>query len=130
MLKFAQFLSAVFVLVLGSAAVTTMFFPEVINTPSGFNAVTNYGFTNLRTLGAPTLSLAVITVIALWRKDWVLLLPASLYFLFNFSARVISVVVEGYEPVMLTGLLFTFTLFSLSQVALHSFRKLSNHRAL
>lgn len=130
MLKFAQFLSAVFVLVLGSAAVTTMFFPDVINAPSGFNVVTNYGFTNLRTLGAPTLSLAVITIIALWRKDWVLLLPASLYFLFNFSARVISVVVEGYEPVMLTGLLFTFTLFSLSQVALHSFRKLSNHRAL
>ena len=123
MTRFAQFLSGLFVLVLGSAALTTIFFPDVINAPSGFNATTNYGFTNLRTLGAPTLSLAIITAIGAYRKEWLLLLPASMYFLFNWSARVISTFVEGYEPTMLLGLVFTFTLFVLSQVALHTFRR-------
>ncbi|MBQ4835567.1 MULTISPECIES: hypothetical protein [Pseudoalteromonas] len=125
MIKLAQLLSAIFVLVLGSAALTAILFPTVINEPSGFNAVTNYGFTNLRTLGAPTLSLAVITAIGLYKKEWLLILPASLYFLFNFSARVISTITEGYEPIMLFGLMFTLTLFVLSQIALHSFRKLA-----
>ncbi|KZN61244.1 hypothetical protein [Pseudoalteromonas luteoviolacea] len=123
MIKFAQILSGLFVLILGSAALVTMLFPELINQPSGFNAVTNYGFTNLRTLGAPTLSLAVITAIGAYKKDWLLLLPASMYFFFNFFARTISTIIEGYEPVMLFGLVMTLTLFVLSQVALHGFRK-------
>lgn len=123
MIRFSQVLSGLFVLVLGSAGLTTILFPEVINAPSGFNATSNYGFTNLRTLGAPTLSLAIITAIGAIKKHWLLILPASMYFLFNFSARVISVFVEGYEPTMLLGLVVTFTLFSLSQVALHTFRR-------
>ncbi|KZN30591.1 hypothetical protein N480_06425 [Pseudoalteromonas luteoviolacea S2607] len=123
MIKFAQILSGLFVLILGSAALVTMLFPELINQPSGFNAVTNYGFTNLRTLGAPTLSLAVITAIGAYKKDWLLLLPATMYFFFNFFARAISTIIEGYEPVMLFGLVMTLTLFILSQVALHGFRK-------
>jgi ABC-type arginine/histidine transport system permease subunit len=122
MIRIAQILSGLFVLVLGSAALVTMLFPAVINEPSGFNAATNYGFTNLRTLGAPTLSLAVITAIGAYKKEWLLLLPASLYFCFNFSARVISTFIEGYEPTMLFGLIMTFTLFVLSQIALHGFR--------
>lgn len=125
MTKLAQLLSGIFVLVLGSAALVTMLFPAIINEPSGFNAISNYGFTNLRTLGAPTLSLAVITAIGAYRKEWLLLLPASMYFGFNFLARLLSTVVEGYEPVMLFGLLMTLTLFTLSQIALHSFRKAS-----
>lgn len=123
MTKFAQFLSIIFVLVLGSTALTTIFSPMSINEPSGFNAVTNYGITNIRTLGAPTLSLAIITLIGTIKKKWLLILPASLYFFFNGSARVISTFVEGYEPIMLRGLLLTFTLFILSQVALHIFRR-------
>ncbi|MDW3646046.1 MAG: hypothetical protein R8P61_03210 [Bacteroidia bacterium] len=123
MIRFAQILSALFVLVLGASALTTIFSPMSINEPSGFNAVTNYGITNLRTLGAPTLSLAVITAIGALKKEWLLILPASLYFLFNGSARLISVFVEGYEPIMLRGLILTFTLFALSQVALHMFKR-------
>lgn len=123
MIRLAQILSVIFVLVLGSSALTTILSPVTINEPSGFNAVTNYGFTNLRTLGAPTLSLAVIAAIGAFKKSWWLILPASLYFLFNFSARVISVFAEGYKPVMLRGLLLTFSLFVLSQIALQIFRK-------
>lgn len=126
MTKFAQILSGIFVLVLGSAALVTMLFPAIINEPSGFNAMTNYGFTNLRTLGAPTLSLAIITAIGAYRKEWLLLLPASMYFGFNFFARALSTIIEGYEPVMLFGLIMTLTLFVLSQIALHTFRKASN----
>lgn len=128
MARFAQILSALFVLVLGGSALITIFSPMSINDPSGFNAVTNYGITNLRTLGAPTLSLAVITAIGALRKEWLLILPASLYFLFNGSARLISVFVEGYEPIMLRGLILTFTLFALSQVALHLFRRADKHK--
>ena len=123
MTKLAQILSGVFVLILGSAALTTMLFPAVINEPSGFNAISNYGFTNLRTLGAPTLSLAIITAIGAYKKQWLLILPASMYFFFNFQARLISVFIEGFEPVMWLGLIMTFSLFVLSQIALHCFRK-------
>ena len=99
-----------------------MLFPAAINETAGFNAVTDYGFTNLRTLGAPTLSLAIITAIGAYRREWLLLLPASMYFFLNGSARVISLFVEQYDPVMLRGLVLTFGLFVLSQIALHIFR--------
>lgn len=123
MLRFAQFLSILFVLILGGAGITAIFFPLSINEAAGFNALSDYGITNLRTLGAPTLSLAIITAISLIRKDWLLILPASMYFLFNGSSRLISVFEEGYDPIMLRGLLLTFALFTLSQIALHIFRK-------
>ena len=130
MIRFAQILSAIFVLVLGASALTTIFSPMSINEPSGFNAATNYGITNLRTLGAPTLSLAVITAIGALKKKWLLILPASLYFLFNASARLISVFIEGYEPIMLRGLILTITLFILSQVSLQIFRRVEKFQSI
>ena len=129
MIRFAQSLSLLFVLVLGGAGVTAMLFPVAINETAGFNAVTDYGFTNLRTLGAPTLSLAIITAIGAYRREWLLLLPASMYFFLNGSARVISLFVEQYDPVMLRGLVLTFGLFALSQIALHIFRLAENKQA-
>lgn len=123
MIRLAQALSALFVLVLGGAALTLIFSPQSVNEPSGFNAITDYAITNVRTLGAPLLSLAIITAIGAFRKDWILLLPASLYFLFNGSARVVSIFNEGWDPVMLRGLILTYGLFALSQVALQTFRK-------
>lgn len=128
MIRLAQFLSALFVIILGSAALTSIFSPMTIVEPSGFDVVSDYGITNLRTLGAPTLSLAIITAIGVIRKEWLLILPASMYFFFNFSARLISVFVEQYDPIMLRGLLLTFVLFVLSQVALHIFRRTEGTR--
>ena len=122
-IRLAQILSAIFVVILGGAGLTTIFSPMTIAEPSGFNPVGDYGITNMRTTGAPTLALAIITAIGAFRKHWLLILPASLYFLFNGSARVISVFAEGFEPVMTRGLVFTFVLFALSQVALHIFRR-------
>ena len=107
---FTQILSWIFVLILGVAGLVTMLFPATINEPAGFNAVSDYGLTNVRTLGAPTLALAITTAIGALRNEWFLVLPAMMYFLLNGTARVISVVVEGYSPVMFTGLFFTFTL--------------------
>ncbi len=126
MTRFAQILCVLFVVVLGGAGLSTIFNPVGFAEPTGFNPVGNYGLTNIRTLGAPTLSLAIITAIAALRKEWLLVLPASLYFLFNLSARTISVFVEGYEPIMLRGLLLTSVLFILSQVALNIFRRMSD----
>ncbi|WP_310620924.1 hypothetical protein [Flexibacterium corallicola] len=122
MIRVSQILSGLFVLILGGAGITTMLFPELVNEPTGFNATTAYGLTNVRTLGAPTLALAVIALLGLVRRDWMLILPASLYFFLNFSARVISVFNEGYDPVMVKGLVITGTLFVLSQIAVHTFR--------
>lgn len=126
MIRFAQLLSATFVLILGGAGITTMFSPMSINEAADFIAISDYGITNLRTLGAPTLALALITAIGLIRKDWLLILPASMYFLFNGSARVISLFAEQYDPIMIRGLILTFGLFILSQIALHIFRKAQN----
>ncbi|MEM7332516.1 MAG: hypothetical protein AAF490_10520 [Chloroflexota bacterium] len=122
MTRVAQILCALFVLVLGGSAIVSIFSPLTIFDPVGFTAVDNYGVTNMRTLGAPTLSLAIFTAIAAVRKEWLLVLPVSMYFFFNFSARLISIFAEGYEPVMLRGLLLTIVLFILSQVALNIFR--------
>ncbi|MCO7226962.1 hypothetical protein [Pleionea sp. CnH1-48] len=124
MLRFAQILSALFVLIFAASSLTIIFAPDAVNQAAGFNASTDYGFTNLRTLGAPLLSLAIITAIGAIRKQWILLLPASLYFLFNGSARVVSLFAEQYDPVMLRGLVLTFGLFALSQIALHTFRRM------
>ena len=123
MIKFVQALSWGFVLVLGGAGLTIMLFPAAANEPAGFNVVTDYGLTNVRTLGAPTLALAITTAIGALRKEWLLVLPATLYFLFNATARVISVIVEGYSPVMLFGLLFTSALFAAAAFAVRTFRQ-------
>ena len=122
MYRFAQILSWGFVLVLGVAGIMTMLFPTAVNEPAGFNATTDYGLTNVRTLGAPTLALAIATAIGAIRREWLLVLPASMYFLFNASARVISVLVEGYDPVMLRGLLITSVLFALSVFVVRTMR--------
>ena len=122
MTRIAQLLSVIFVLFLGGSGVVSMFSPETIFAEVGFEAVSNYGVTNLRTLGAPTLALAIVTVLGAYRKDWWLILPASLYFLLNFSARLISVFAEGFEPIMTRGLILTMVLFTLSQVAIYLFR--------
>ncbi len=121
MTRIAQVIAAILVLVLGGAGIVTMFSPLSISEAAGFAPDNNYAITNVRTLGAPTLALAIITILGAIRKEWLLILPASLYFLLNFTARGISVVVEGYEPVMLKGLILTATIFVLSQVVLQSF---------
>ena len=123
MLRFAQALSLLFVVIFLAASVTAMFFPQRISDASGFNPTTNYAITNVRTLGAPLMSFAVVTTLGIVRRSWLLLLPGSLYFLFNGAARVVSLLTEGYEPVMLRGLLLTFGLFALSQVAIYIFRR-------
>ncbi|WP_420628888.1 hypothetical protein [Candidatus Leptofilum sp.] len=123
MTRLAQILCVLFVVVLGGAGLMTILNPVTMGETSGFNPVGAYGLTNVRTLGAPTLTLAIVTAIGALRKDWLLILPASLYFLLNGLARTISVLAEGYEPVMLRGLLLTTVLFALSQVALHIFRR-------
>lgn len=120
--RFAQLLSWVFVLVLSAAGLMTMLFPAAVSEPAGFNPVTDYGLTNVRTLGAPTLALATTTAIGALRKEWLLILPAMMYFLLNASARTLSVFVEGYSSVMLTGLIFTFTLFVLAAFVVRTFR--------
>ena len=123
MIRIAQILSALFVVVLGGAGLTSMFSPMTIAEPSGFNPVGDYGLTNMRTLGAPTLALAIITAIGALRKEWLLILPAAMYFFLNALARIISVFAEGFEPIMTRGLVLTLVLVVLSQVALHIFRR-------
>lgn len=125
MLKAAQAIAALFVLVLGAASISNMFNPASVAETAGFNPISNYGLTNMRTLGAPTLSLAIITAIGIYRKEWLLITPAAMYFGFNFTARLISVVVEGFEPVMTRGLLLTSTLLVLALVSIYLFRRAS-----
>ena len=122
MTRIAQLPSVLFVVVLGIAGLTAILSPDTIAEPSEFNVTTDYGTTNLRTLGAPTLSLAIITAIGAIRKHWLLLLPAATYFALNLTARLLSVAAEGYESAMLRGLLITTALAVLAQITLHTFR--------
>jgi len=123
MLRVAQAIAALFVLALGAASISNMFNPAAVAETAGFNPISNYGLTNMRTLGAPTLSLAIFTAIGIYRKEWLLIVPAAMYFGFNLSARLISVAVEGFEPVMTRGLLLTSTLFVLALVSIYLFRQ-------
>ncbi|WP_020412878.1 hypothetical protein [Microbulbifer variabilis] len=123
MIRFAQIISTIFVFIFTSAAIACIFFPGSISEASGFNAVSDYGLTNVRTLGAPLLMLAVVTAIGTFRRDWIILVPASLYFLFNGLTRVLSLLQEQYDPIMIRGLILTFVLFSLSLVVIYIFRK-------
>lgn len=121
--KAAQIIAGLFVLVLGAASISNMFNPASVAATAGFNPISDYGLTNMRTLGAPTLSLAIFTAIGIYRKEWLLILPAAMYFGFNLSARLISVAAEGFEPVMTRGLTLTSTLFILSLVAVYLFQR-------
>lgn len=125
----AQILAGLFVLVLIAASVSNMFNPASVAETAGFNPTSNYGLTNMRTLGAPTLSIAIITTIGIYRKEWLLILPAAMYFGFNLTARLISIVVEGFEPVMVRGLGITSTLFFLALIAVYLFNRIKTETA-
>ena len=125
----AQILAGLFVLVLVAASVSNMFNPANVAETAGFNPTSNYGLTNMRTLGAPTLRSAIITAIGIYSKEWMLILPAAMYFGFNLTARLISIAVEGFEPVMVRGLGITSTLFILALVAVYLFNRIKAQTA-
>ena len=97
MVRVAQALAALFTLILGAAGLTLIFAPWVVEDGVGITAGSDYAITNFRTFGAPVLSIAVITAFGALHREWTLLLPASFYFLFNASARIISVFAEGLD---------------------------------
>ncbi|WDE09544.1 hypothetical protein [Thalassomonas haliotis] len=121
MLRIAQLISILFVGVLSTAAIAAIFFPGSVGAASGFNPTSDYGLTNIRTLGAPLLMMAVVTAVAAYSRKWLFLLPATLYFLFNGLTRVISLFNEQYDEVMLRGLFLTFGLFLLATWVLKMF---------
>ncbi len=123
MTRIAQFISILFALVFVTAAIAIIFFPQAMGVASGFNPTTDYGLTNIRTLGAPLLMMAIVTGYGAYRKKWMLLLPATMYFLFNGLTRVLSLFNEQYDQVMLRGLVFTFTLFAIALWVIKQFRK-------
>lgn len=123
MQRVAQVFALLFATIFAVAAVSAIFFPANLGEASGFNPTSDYGLTNVRTLGAPLLMLAVVTAFGAFRKDWIMIVPASLYFFFNGSSRVVSLIFEQYDPIMIRGLLLTFGLFSLSQLVIYILRK-------
>lgn len=123
MIRIAQLFSALFVLIFSAAAVGPIFFPAELGEISGFNPINDYGLTNIRTLGAPLLMMAVMTAIAVYTKRWVFLLPATIYFVSNGLTRVLSLFNEQYDSVMIRGLVITFALFGLALWSIAQFYK-------
>lgn len=123
MQRLAQAFAFIFAIIFTIAAISAIFFPVSLSDASGFNPTSDYGITNVRTLGAPLLMLAVVTAFGAFRKDWIMIVPASLYFFFNGSSRIVSLVFEQYDPIMIRGLLLTFGLFVLSQLVIYILRK-------
>lgn len=126
MFRIAQVLSSIFVIIFTAASMSAIFFPETLGAASGFNPTSDYGLTNIRTLGAPLLMMAIVTAVGIYAKNWIYLVPASMYFLFNGSTRVISLFNEQYDDVMLRGLFLTFGLFVVSLWVLKQFRQVQN----
>lgn len=122
MTRIAQLISVLFVLIFSTAAIAIIFFPQSA-TASGFNPTSDYGLTNVRTLGAPLLMMALVTAYGAFSKKWMVLVPASMYFLFNGLTRVISAFNEQYDDVMLRGLVLTFLLFAFSLWVIKQFRQ-------
>lgn len=123
MQRLAQAFAFIFAIIFTIAAISAIFFPVSLSDASGFNPTSDYGITNVRTLGAPLLMLTVVTAFGAFRKDWIMIVPASLYFFFNGSSRIVSLVFEQYDPIMIRGLLLTFGLFVLSQLVIYILRK-------
>ncbi|WDE05838.1 hypothetical protein SG34_002575 [Thalassomonas viridans] len=130
MLRIAQFIAALFVIVFSVAAGAAIFFPDAVGAASGFNPTSDYGITNIRTLGAPLLMMAVVTAIGAYTRQWILLFPATIYFLFNGLTRVLSLFNEQYDDVMLRGLFLTFGLFTLAIFVLKTFRRAEKQPAI
>lgn len=123
MLRIAQIIAYLFVFIFSAAAFAAIFAPQTIGTASGFNPVSDYGLTNIRTLGAPLLMMAVVTAWGAYTKKPLLLVPAAMYFLFNGLTRVISLFNEQFDPVMYRGLGLTFILFALAIFVLKKFKQ-------
>jgi|GEM_PF-3002663 len=114
MVRLANIIASLFVIIFSAAGITATFFPQILGNTSGFNPISDYGLTNIRTLGAPLLMMAAISAYAIFAKNWILLAPACIYFLFNGMTRLISLFNEEYDPVMLRGIILTFSLFLLA----------------
>ena len=123
MTRIAQLVSVLFVVIFTVASMAAIFFPQNVGAASGFNPTSDYGLTNIRTLGAPLLMMAVVTAYGAYTRKWMLIIPASMYFLFNGLTRVLSVFNEQYDDVMLRGLFLTFTLFVTSLWVIKRFRQ-------
>jgi len=127
MLRIAQFISILFVIIFTAAAIPVIFFPEFLGGISGFNPISDYGLTNIRTLGAPLLMMAIMTSIGAYTRNWLFLLPATIYFPLNGLTRVLSLFNEQYDVVMLRGLFLTFGLFILAIWVVKTFRVTENN---
>lgn len=123
MVRLANIIACLFVVIFSVAGVTATFFPQILGDTSGFNPTSDYGLTNIRTLGAPLLMMALVTAYGIFSKNWLLIAPACLYFFLNGSTRVVSLLNEAYDPVMIRGLIITFSLFLLATWVIKTLRK-------
>ena len=69
-------------------AMLYLFNPMAASGANGLDPVGEYGLTNMRTLAAPLLAMAVMAGIGTVKKNFVFVAPAALYFLFTALIRV------------------------------------------
>ena len=123
MLRAAQASSGLATLALFGFAMLYLFNPMAASGANGLDPVGEYGLTNMRTLAAPLLAMAVMAGIGTVKKSFVFVAPAALYFLFTAVIRVFGLVVDGANSQTLRGLVLALVLFALAEFAIFVFKK-------
>lgn len=123
MLRAAQILSGLMAAFVAAIAVTYIVNPTATAEVNGLNPVNDFGMTNMRTLAAPMLMVALTAALGAVKKNWMFLLPAALYFLFTAIIRVIGIFADGADPSTIRGLIVAAVFFGIAEFALQIFRR-------
>lgn len=129
MTRAAQILSGLMAVFVAFLAFQYLLRPVAISEINGFNPDTTFGVTNMRTLAAPMLMIAGLSAAAAIRQNWILLLPAALYFLLTAVIRVFGLIADGYDTSTLRGLVLAVVLFAVAEFALQVFRRAERRQA-
>ena len=130
MTRAAQILAGLMAAFTGFIALQYLVSPLTVSAINGFNPETTFGTTNTRTLAAPMLMVAGMAAAGAWRQQWILLLPAALYFLFTVIIRIFGLIADGYDISTLRGLILAAVLFGVAEFALQVFRRAERRAAI
>ena len=123
MTRAAQILAGLLALFVAGFGLLYALNPLGASAANGLAPDTVFGMTNMRTLAAPMLMIALMTAIGAVRQSWEFLLPAALYFLFTALLRVLGLVADGFDTSTLRGLVLALVLFAVAEFALQIFRR-------
>ncbi len=129
MQRAAQALSGLLALFLAAIGMLYTFNPSGVSAANNLLYETTFGATNMRTLAAPMLMMAIVTAIGAVRQDWKFLVPAAVYFLLTVVIRALGLALDGFDSGTLRGLAVAALLFVVAEVPVQVFRRAGARQA-